>query len=62
MNCGGPLREEGGRVRGRGKSVYHQPGASVDEHSHHKFKKGDFQVSKGVIRCVSKGGKGAKGE
>ncbi len=40
VNCRGLLREEGGRVRGRGRAVYHQPGTSVDKHLHHKHQWG----------------------
>ncbi len=35
-----------GRVGSKGWAVDHQPGTSVDGHSHHGHKKGDFQVSK----------------
>jgi hypothetical protein len=40
VNCGGPLGEERGRVRGKGRVVYHQPGKSMDEHSHHELQRG----------------------
>jgi hypothetical protein len=38
MNCGRPLRG-GGRVGSKGWAVDHQPGKSVDEHSHHDHQK-----------------------
>jgi hypothetical protein len=34
VNCGGPLGEERGRARGKGREVNHQPGKSVDKHLH----------------------------
>jgi hypothetical protein len=45
MNCGS--RWEGrGRVGSKGWAVDHQPGTSMDGHSHHDQQKRDFQVSK----------------
>ncbi len=40
VNCGEPLGEGRGRVTGMGRAVYHQPGKSVDKHSHHELQKG----------------------
>ncbi len=34
----------------------------MDKHSHHKFKKGDFQVSEGVGLMCMQGKEDAKGE
>jgi hypothetical protein len=42
----GTVERGGGEGYEQGESVYRQPGARVDEHSHHEIKKGDFQVSK----------------
>jgi hypothetical protein len=61
VNCRGQLGKERGRVRGRGKAVYHQPGTSVDEHSHHEHQKGDFQGSKEGDSLCEQEGKGCKG-
>jgi hypothetical protein len=45
MNCGN--RWEGkGRDESKGWAVDHQPGTSVDGHSHHDHQKRDIQVSK----------------
>jgi hypothetical protein len=41
----GPLGEEKGGESYRGWAVCHQPGTSVDEHSHHKHQRG---ISKSV--------------
>jgi hypothetical protein len=62
MNCRGLLGKKGGRVRGRGRAVFHQPGTSVDKHSHHEHQKGDFQVSKGGYSLCEQKGRGVKGE
>jgi hypothetical protein len=56
MNCGEPLGEGRGRIRGQGRVVYHQPGKSVDEHSHHELQKGISKLVKGVIASEQKGG------
>ncbi len=40
VNCGGPLGKESGRVRGKERAVYHQPGKSVEEHSHPELQRG----------------------
>jgi hypothetical protein len=44
MNCGSHWEAEG-RVGSKGWAVDHQPGMSVDGHSHHNHQKGDFKVS-----------------
>ncbi len=49
----------GGRVGSKEWAVDHQPGTSVDGHSHHDHQKRDFQVSK---RGSYIQGKQAKGE
>ncbi len=64
VNCRGPLREEGGRVKGWGWAVYHHPGTSVDEYSHREYQGGISRVksSKGKedgSLCEQKG-KGCK--
>jgi hypothetical protein len=61
QNCGGSLGGEGGRVRGRGKSAYHQPRTSVDKHFAPRDQKGDFQVSKGGDSLCEQKGKRCKG-
>jgi hypothetical protein len=62
MNCGS--RWEGrGRVGSKWWAVDHQPGTSVDGHSHHDHQKGDFQVSKrGSYHTGQAGKRGSKGE
>jgi hypothetical protein len=62
MNCGS--RWEGrGRVGSKGWAVDHQPGTSVDGHSHHNHQKMDFQVSKRGSYYTGKLGKeGGKGK
>jgi hypothetical protein len=56
VNCGEPFREGRGRIRGKGRAVYHQPGKSVDEHSHHELQKGISKLVKGVIASEQTGG------
>jgi hypothetical protein len=61
MNCGS--RWDGrGRVGSKGWAVDHQPGTSVDGHSHHDHQKGDFQVSKKGWFIVQEMGSGQRGE
>jgi hypothetical protein len=61
VNC--RSRWEGrGRVGSKGWAVNHQPGTSVDGHSHHDHQKGDFQVSKRVVYKGEAGKGGSKGE
>jgi hypothetical protein len=58
----GAVGREGGKGGSKGWAVDHQPGTSVDEHSHHNHQKGDLQVSKkGVARCAKKGKVGIRG-
>jgi hypothetical protein len=45
MNCESGW-EGRGRVGSKGWAVDHQPGTSVDGHSHHDHQKRDFQVNK----------------
>ncbi len=61
MNCGS--RWEGrGRVGSKGWAVDNQPGTSVDGHSHHDHKKGDFHVSKKGWFIVQEMGSGQRRE
>ncbi len=58
VNCGSRWVGEG-KGGSKGWAVDHQPGMSVDGHSHHDQQKGDFQVSKkGVVCCAKKGEQG----
>jgi hypothetical protein len=51
------------RVGSKGWAVNHQPGMSVDGHSHHDHQKGDFQVSKrGSLSYGEAGKRGSKGK
>ncbi len=61
MNCGSHW-EGRGRVGSKGWAVDHQPGTSVDGHSHHDHQKGDFQVSKKGWFNTQRDGKRAQGE
>jgi hypothetical protein len=61
MNCGSRWEGEG-RVGNKGWAVDHQPGMSVDGHSHHDHQKGEFQVSKKGWFIVQGMGNGHKGE
>ncbi len=60
------LFEGEGRVGSKGWVVDHQPGTSVDGHSHHDHQERDFQVSKKGWFITQRNGKraqrGAKGE
>jgi hypothetical protein len=49
-----------GRVGSKGWAVNHQPGTSVDGHSHHDNQKRDFQVSKKGWFITQGNGKGAQ--
>ncbi len=68
MNCGSSWERRGSRWEGRGRvgskgwAVDHQPGTSVDGHSHHDHQKGDFQVSKKGWFIVQEMGSRHKGE
>jgi hypothetical protein len=61
MHCGSHW-EVRGRVGSKGWAVDHQPGMSVDGHSHHDHQKGDFQVSKKGWFITQRNGKRAQGE
>jgi hypothetical protein len=64
MNCGSCWEGEG-RVGSKGWAVDHQPGTSVDGHSHHDHQKEDFQVSEkggSLYKEGETGTRGSKGE
>jgi hypothetical protein len=62
----GAVRRGGGELESKGWAVDHQPGTSVDGHSHHDHQKRDLQVSqKGwftYARGLEAGKEGSGGE
>jgi hypothetical protein len=61
MNCGSRWEGEE-RVGSKGWAVDHEPGTSVDGHSHHDHQKGDFQVSEKGWFVVQRRGNRHKGK
>ncbi len=61
----GAIGREGGGLGSKGWAVNHQPGTSVDGHSHHDHQKRDLQVSKKgwfiYARGLEAGKKGKQG-
>ncbi len=52
----------GGELRSKGWAVDHQPGTSVDGHSHHDHQKRDLQVSKRGGSLMQRAESGQRGK